>query len=116
VKIKPPLEKVIQKSIIDYLKLAKKDKLKVWRNNNGAIWNAKRKSYIKNPTAEIGVPDIIGFTHYGIFIAIEVKRTEKSQRSKEQIDFITMVNKVGGIAFFTWSVEHTIKMLKERGL
>ena len=115
-KIKPPLEKVIQKSIIDYLKLAKKDKLKVWRNNNGAIWNAKRKSYIKNPTAEIGVPDIIGFTHYGIFIAIEVKRTEKSQRSLDQCMFIKKVNDSGGIAFFTWSVADLIGKLKAEGL
>jgi penicillin-binding protein-related factor A (putative recombinase) len=113
-KIKLPLEKAIQKEIIEYLWNFRRD-LVVWRNNN-ITWQNKKGHWISSPYIIKGVSDIIGFDKKGRFVAIEVKRTEKSDRSKDQIAFIERIVEQGGISFFTWSTADCIEKLKERGL
>lgn len=108
-----------------------------WRNNNVGVYDAERGIYRKGP-AELtlrGVSDILG-CHMSKFTAIEVKtpegfRTAQNLWSKigkagdiylyrpskseqhfyNQILFISEVNRNGGLGFFTYSVNHTLKKL-----
>lgn len=60
---------------------------KAWRNNNGAVYDVKAKSFRKNPNTLLGVPDIIGFNKTtGKFIGVEIK-VGKDRLSPEQKDF-----------------------------
>jgi hypothetical protein len=61
---------------------------KVWRNNNGAVYDPKIGCFRKNKNKLLGVPDIIGFHRItGKFIGIEIK-VGKDKLSPEQILFI----------------------------
>lgn len=61
----------------------------VWRNNNGAVYDVKRKVFRKNQTSLKGVFDIIGFRQSdGKHIEIEVK-TGKDKMSEEQLWHLT---------------------------
>lgn len=62
----------------------------VWRQNNISV---RGRKFI----GRLGVPDIIGFTRKGLFMACEVKALGDSL-SDEQIGFLTNLHKSGGIA------------------
>jgi hypothetical protein len=60
---------------------------KVWRNNNGAVYDPTNRCFRKNKNKLLGVPDIIGFhKKTGKFIGIEIK-VGKDKLSLEQILF-----------------------------
>lgn len=62
----------------------------IWRQNNIAVPGRK---FIGRK----GVPDIIGFSFRGLFVACEVKALGDTL-SDEQIGFLTNLHKSGGIA------------------
>jgi hypothetical protein len=75
---------ILTKDVISFLTLKK---YKVWRNNNGAVYDVKAKCFRKNQTTLLGVPDIIGYNKLdGTFIGVEIK-TGKDKLSPMQIDF-----------------------------
>jgi len=55
----------------------------VWRQNAGAVLKGGRRIEL----APSGVPDIIGYTGSGIFIAIEIK-AGKDRLRQSQVDFL----------------------------
>ena len=78
---------------------------KCWRNNNGAIYSVKQKTFRKNPSSLLGISDIIGFRKSdGKFIAIEIK-TGKDKLSAHQLIFISDIRSAGGIAIVAKSFE-----------
>lgn len=72
---------------------------KCWRNNNGAVYSIKRKSFIKNRNHLLGIPDIIGYRKCdGKSVYIEVK-TGNDKLSLHQEIFIKEAKEAGCIAF-----------------
>lgn len=59
-----------------------------------------------------GMPDIIGQSINGQMIGIEVKKPGEKP-SKEQFDFIEMMNKNGGLAFWTDSMMDAMEKLND---
>lgn len=85
----------LTQAIITHLTL---DGYNVWRQNNGAVYDAKRQTYRKNPLHKKGVPDIIGFhKKTGVFICVEVK-IGKDKLSPEQLVFLKSAGKAGCIS------------------
>jgi hypothetical protein len=81
-----------------------------WRNNTGG--RGKLRFGLK------GSSDLIGITNQrckvgkGRFLAIEVKnKSKKSKASPEQILFLEMINKSGGVGILARSVEDVVKIL-----
>lgn len=79
----------------------------VWRNNTGMLRNSNGIP-VKYGLCK-GSSDIIGI-YRGRFLAIEVK-TPKGRVSKEQENFIDIVNKAGGIAFVARHPDDVINFL-----
>lgn len=105
-----PLEKDIQKSILQYL-----DAIGVfaWRNNTGGGFNTNpngKKYFIKFSTK--GAPDILGCLKGGAFLAIEVKRPG-GVATKNQLEFLATVSRLGGLAFIATSVDEVEAKLKQ---
>lgn len=82
---------------------------RVFRNNSGAFQD-KRGQWVRFGVANPGGADLIGFTRNGIFLAVEIK-TAKGRATDEQINFINIVNKFGGIGFIARSAEEAVKEL-----
>ena len=66
-----------------------------------------------------GSSDLIGWTHDGKFLAIEVKapggiKKTNKKRLDQQKNFINQVNLIGGVGFFADSVEDAVQQYKER--
>ena len=67
----------------------------------------------------VGSSDLIGWTHDGRFLAIEVKipggksKTNK-KRLEGQKNFIYQVNRSGGVAFFADSADEAVRLYRER--
>ena len=66
--MKKELEKDIQKSVIDYLKIKKHFFMKV---NTVGIYKKATGSYI--PSQSVGAPDILVFTDGGYTVCLEIK-------------------------------------------
>lgn len=108
-----PLEKDIQSAILKFLQL---HRVFAWRQNSGAMTGSyKGKSRFVRFTSITGVSDIIGMTHNGRFIAIEVKRKNGKLRP-EQEQFIDKVNQNGGLAFVARSVDDVETALRKEGV
>lgn len=83
----------------------------VWRNNVGAF-KAESGQWVKYGVGMKGGSDLIGMqAGTGKFIALEVK-TKKGRASKEQLNFIAHVNRVGGIAGVVRSPAEALELLK----
>lgn len=76
-------ENKIQLDIIKYLL---KQGHFCWRNNNGAVWDAKNQTYRSNIYTPRGLPDIllIHKEKYGQLWGLEVK-TKKGRASADQL-------------------------------
>lgn len=78
------------------------------------IWHFKHWSGAL--TYPKGIADIIGIYnnpskgHYGVFLAIEVKRPGLKPTEAQQ-DFLDSVNEAGGIGFVAWFPEDVIREL-----
>jgi VRR-NUC domain len=83
----------------------------VWRQNNGAVYDRKVGAFRKNSSTP-GISDIIGFhKKTGQFIACEIKNG-KDRLSNEQVIFLELVKKSGGISIVIRSnddLEHFFK-------
>lgn len=82
----------------------------VWRNNNGAVWDPKKKVFRKNKSSLLGVPDILGYHKgTGVILAAEVK-SGKDTVSKDQERFLASVKASGGIALVIRSSDDLVKI------
>jgi len=101
-------EKVIESQIIAFLRYKG---LLVWKNENGAVFDEKRKSYRAfSPNRMRGLSDITGLMDDGTFFAIEVK-SEKGRLSEHQKDFLAEVRARGCFAIVARSVEEVVEKL-----
>lgn len=76
----------------------------VMRNNRGMFLSLDGKRKQRAGLQAAGSSDLIGWTHEGKFLAIEIK-TEKGRVSLDQQRFIDVVNKAGGVAFVARSAQ-----------
>lgn len=97
-----PLEKDIQKAILDYLNLKG---IFCWKEHSGGLPVDNGQRFI--PIGLRGKSDILGIIQGGRFLAIEVKRP-KGKVSVEQRLFLEKINEKGGIAFVATSVDDVI--------
>jgi len=81
-----------------------------YRINNGAVYDAKRKSYRKGSVRK-GVPDIIGILH-GRFFGIEIKYG-KDRQSADQRTVQLEIEQAGGVYFIAKSYEDYLTKLKD---
>jgi hypothetical protein len=110
-KEKVPLERDIQKAILEWLAWKK---IPAWRVNVGMIPAAngafRANSAMKGMSDIIGiVPDVLrgngslGIYHSGVFLAIEVKRPGEKPTAAQEA-FLGQVRAAGGIAIVARSV------------
>lgn len=68
---------------------------KVWRQNNGGVYDPVKKVYRRNSSTP-GIPDIIGYKDNGAtFVGVEIK-VGKDKLSPAQVDFANGLQKSGG--------------------
>ena len=103
------MEKKIETSILDWLNL--QPDCFAFKINTGGIFDPKSRRFRKNsnPHCHNGTSDILGAWR-GRMLAIEVKREKsvygpRTYPSKEQKEFLTNIQKAGGIAFVARSLE-----------
>lgn len=101
-KIPEPLEKEIQKSILDYLEAKR---IFCWKEHSGGILIDGGDRYM--PIGLRGKSDILGIWK-GRFLAIEVKR-KTGVVSPAQQYFIDRINEEGGLAFVATSIDDLIE-------
>ena len=107
-KLKPPLEKEIEQSILDYLALRG---IFAWKIQSVGVFDTKKKVFRRTPRRFTpGVSDILGI-YRGRPIAIEVKRPG-GKPSLAQREFLERFNREGGIGFIARSVEEVDLKLK----
>jgi len=104
-------EKQLENLIFQYLKYREGFFFKI---NTIGVYDKDKGIYRKNinPNIITGTSDILGVVR-GRFIAMEVKTKQNKKRPKEQIDFIDMVNKNGGLADFITSINDVERLLNE---
>lgn len=103
-KIYEPLEKDIQKSILDYLKARR---IFCWKEHSGGIYKPDGSGYI--PLGLKGKADILGI-YKGKMLAVEVKRPS-GRLSADQEYFLKRVRENGGIAIVAHSIDDVEKVL-----
>ena len=96
-------ESEIQREILEFLSWAG---IFSWRNYTGGIPHGKFLA--QNPAK--GAPDILGQTPDGRLLGIEVK-TKTGKPTKEQQQFINLINMQGGIGFIARSVEDVVERI-----
>lgn len=98
------LEKDIQKTITDYLKLKG---IFHYKNNTVGIYKKATNSYIPSPSA--GAPDIVAVIK-GLYVGIEVKN--KTKQSDSQKAFQENLEKAGGKYYLVHSLEEVKQQLQ----
>jgi hypothetical protein len=88
-------------------------KIVSWRNNTGAVKykNASGASRFLRFGC-VGSSDIIGWMPDGRFLAVECK-AKGGKLSDAQCDFISGLNRSGGVAIVAYSVDDVIKRIEE---
>lgn len=105
-------ESDIQNLILDWLN---KNRIFSFRVNNVGVYDPVKNIYRQLGKFSLkGISDIMGVLPDGRFLAIEVK-TKTGKVSKDQNAFIHKVNKTGGLAFVSRSLEDTIEQLAQNG-
>lgn len=86
--------------------------IQAWRNNTGALKDNKGRlvRYGKKGSA-----DIIGILPGGKFLSVECKAPGGRVRP-DQIDFMNMINKNGGLACIVHSCDELMEVLKKNGV
>ncbi len=99
-----PLEKEIQKAIVDFLTISG---VWVWRANRGAMVGEYKgkKRFVRFGVT--GMSDLMGIFE-GRLLAIEVKRPGKKPTDDQQ-GFLDRVNSEGGIGFCATSLDQVIE-------
>lgn len=106
------LEKEIEHEILHYLN--RQPGVWAFKVNTLGVFDKEKNVFRRSnsPFQLKGVSDIIGSID-GYFLAIEVKRSEKAKRSKEQEAFVNKINQLGGFACFAWSLSQVEALLQE---
>lgn len=102
--MKQELERDIQKSIIDYLRVKK---IFHYKNSTIGIYKKSTDSYI--PSQSVGSPDIICVID-GKYVGIEVKRP-KGIQSESQKEFQKNLERAGGRYILARSIDDVINLL-----
>lgn len=102
-------EKIVESSILDYLKMRG---IFCFKLNSVGIYDPSKKIFRKNRNPHVinGISDIIGILPNGRFLAIEVKTDNTKTSSKtypndNQKFFIANISANGGLAFVARSVD-----------
>jgi hypothetical protein len=112
---KPPTEKAIENSILDYL--ATIPGCRAWKNQTTGIYDPNLKMFrpLHGKYSGKGSSDILACIN-GRFVAIEVKRPVGSTIRAEQVEFVRDIIRCGGVAFFATSIEDTREKLRFFGI
>lgn len=102
VKADPGPEKDILKICIEWLNTI--PNVRVWRRNVGAMKGEYKGVERFVRFGEKGEADICGIGPHGVYISIEVKAGSKQLRD-DQVVWVDMIRRRGGIAFGTNSLE-----------
>lgn len=108
-------ETIIQNDIRFHV--GRRSDVTLWRNSTGEM-RLPQGGSLKFGLC-VGSADIVGIVRVplpnpvGVFLAIEVK-TATGRATKEQINFLDHVNKMGGIAFIARSVDEANEELDRR--
>ncbi len=102
-------EQAYQRAILDYLALRR---IYAWKNSSTGIFNKKTGGWI--PIGLTGVSDILGILPDGRFLAIEVK-SPTGKLTQNQIDFLDIINKNGGVAFMAVTIDDVKEHLRLAG-
>lgn len=105
---KPPLEKHVQRAILEFLRYRR---IFCWKQNNAGIHQSDGR-YI--PSGMVGLSDIMGVMPDGRFLALEVKRIGGKVSPAQQI-FLDNVRRNGGVALVAHSVEEVETLLNNYG-
>lgn len=128
-----PVEADVKRQIISFVNLRYGT---VWNNRNVGVYVKATGRYI--PSQIHYVPDIIGYTHQGRFIGIEVKQPKhrglvdridhavkvhdltaipkaQTRRIIGQLEFLAHIRANGGIAFMAFDVDDVIKEFEKQG-
>lgn len=103
-KIKPPLERDIEKAIQDAFWC--KFRVKLWKIDSGCA--GMRRGSVGYSTMPPGFPDLLGVIHpSGRVLAIECKRPGNKPTEQQQA-FLDVITKSGGVALWADSVDVAI--------
>jgi len=84
---------------------------RAWRTGNHAVYSVKRKSFMKNPSRLLGIPDVSGYRKKdGKAIYVEVK-TGKDKLSEAQKHFLSEAQKAGCIVIVAENIEQVQNVL-----
>lgn len=100
-----PLEKDIQKAILEYLQLLR---IFAWRNNTGAMSGEHHGKKWFMRFGFPGIADILGILPSGRFLAIEVKRPG-GKLTLDQVAFKQAVESNGGMYLLAQSIDDVKK-------
>lgn len=103
-KIPEPLEKDIQKSILEYLEAKR---IFCWKEASTGVMVGDPNNPRFMPIGLKGKSDILGILKGGRFLAIEVKRPS-GRLSEAQVEFLQNVNLNGGLGFVAHSIDDVI--------
>lgn len=105
-------EKQLETQILDFLSYLPSGYF--FKVNNTGLYDPTKKVFRKNMNKHIplGVADILG-CYKGVFVAMEVKLPSNKKRPQEQIDFINVINKGGGVAGFVTSISEAHSLIEE---
>ena len=102
-----PLEKIILKDTLKYLRLHPKVAWQA-RINSGTFMEGDR--YISS-TSQAGMSDVIGmFKHTGRFFVIEAKRIGEKPTQPQQ-DFIDLIVAGGGLGMVAYTIDQVIEFV-----
>lgn len=106
-------ESDIQSMILKYLRYRG---IFAWKNHSTGTWDPKRRVFRKivGTWAIKGVSDILGVLPGGRFLALEVKTPQRRKTaSQDQLNFLSKIEELGGIASVVWNVDQVEKLLDE---
>lgn len=105
---RPPLEKQIQRAVLDFLRYKR---IFCWKQHNAGIQKANGR-YI--PAGMVGVSDIMGVMPDGRFLAVEIKRPGGKVSPSQQI-FLDNVRRNRGLAWVVQSIKEAEDLLNNYG-
>ena len=105
-----PLERAIQRAILEWLNL--QWGCKAWRSNTGAVVREYKGKKRFTRFGHPGIADIIG-VYRGRFLAVEVKRPG-NRPTLEQEAFLSEITALGGIAFCATSLDDCMQQMAGR--
>jgi hypothetical protein len=85
-----------------------------WRNNTGAVKLEKENRFVRY--GKVGSSDILGVLPGGRFLAVECKRPGVGCVSSAQREFLSEVERNGGLAVVVHSAGELLQKLKENGI